>query len=69
MVGEEPRRACAELIAAGRMAPAGLAEVDAAKADGRWDAAYAPQSTAGVPDDLAAALDADAGGAQLLRRR
>ena len=44
------------LIAAGRMRPAGLAEVDAAKADGRWDAAYEPQRTAEVPPDLAAAL-------------
>ena len=34
------------------------AEVAAAKADGRWDAAYAPASTATVPDDLQAALDA-----------
>lgn len=48
----------AALAAAGRMAPAGLAEVAAAKADGRWDAAYAPPSTATVPDDLAEALDA-----------
>lgn len=45
------------LIAEGRMTPRGLAEVEAAKADGRWDAAYAPPSTAEVPDDLAAALD------------
>jgi uncharacterized protein YdeI (YjbR/CyaY-like superfamily) len=35
-----------------------LAEVEAAKADGRWDAAYAPASTAQVPPDLQAALDA-----------
>lgn len=48
-----------ELIAEGRMRPAGLVEVDRAKADGRWDAAYAPQSSATVPDDLAAALDAN----------
>lgn len=40
------------------MYPAGLAEVEAAKADGRWDAAYAPASTAQVPPDLQAALDA-----------
>jgi len=46
------------LIAAGRMTAAGLAEVERAKADGRWDAAYAPQSQAAVPEDLAAALDA-----------
>jgi uncharacterized protein YdeI (YjbR/CyaY-like superfamily) len=47
-----------ELAAAGRMRAAGLAEVEAAKADGRWQAAYAPQSKAEVPDDLQAALDA-----------
>jgi len=46
------------LIAAGRMRPRGLAEVEAAKADGRWEAAYAPQSTITVPDDLRRALDA-----------
>jgi uncharacterized protein YdeI (YjbR/CyaY-like superfamily) len=44
------------LLAAGRMQPAGLAEVAAAKADGRWAAAYEPQRTAAVPPDLAAAL-------------
>jgi uncharacterized protein YdeI (YjbR/CyaY-like superfamily) len=46
------------LIAAGRMRPAGLAQVAAAKADGRWAGAYEPQSTAEVPPDLAAALAA-----------
>jgi uncharacterized protein YdeI (YjbR/CyaY-like superfamily) len=46
------------LTAAGRMRPAGLAQVEAAKADGRWAAAYAPQSRAEVPPDLAAALAA-----------
>jgi len=46
------------LTGAGRMHPAGLAEVERAKADGRWDAAYAPQSQATVPDDLQAELDA-----------
>jgi uncharacterized protein YdeI (YjbR/CyaY-like superfamily) len=45
------------LIAAGRMQPAGLEEVSLAKADGRWDAAYASQRTATVPPDLAAALN------------
>jgi uncharacterized protein YdeI (YjbR/CyaY-like superfamily) len=45
------------LIAAGAMRPAGLAEVEAAKADGRWDAAYAGQRTAEVPDDLQRELD------------
>jgi uncharacterized protein YdeI (YjbR/CyaY-like superfamily) len=48
-----------ELIAAGRMTPAGMRAVDAAKADGRWDAAYAGSATATVPDDLAVALAAD----------
>lgn len=46
------------LSAAGRMTPAGLAEVEKARTDGRWDAAYAPQRKAEVPDDLQAALDA-----------
>jgi uncharacterized protein YdeI (YjbR/CyaY-like superfamily) len=46
----------AALVEAGRMRPAGLAEVERAKADGRWDSAYHPQSTATVPADLAAAL-------------
>jgi len=47
------------LVTDGRMRPAGLAQVDAAKADGRWDAAYERQSTAQLPDDLAAAIDED----------
>ena len=47
-----------ELMAAGRMRPPGLAEVAAAKADGRWDAAYASQKEATVPPDLANALAA-----------
>lgn len=46
------------LAAEGRMRPAGLAEVDRAKDDGRWDAAYDSPATAVVPDDLAAALAA-----------
>lgn len=45
-----------ELITAGKMKPAGLAEIERAKADGRWDAAYDSQTTATVPDDLAVAL-------------
>jgi uncharacterized protein YdeI (YjbR/CyaY-like superfamily) len=48
-----------QLIAAGRMRPSGQAEIDRARADGRWDAAYAGQGTATVPDDLQRALDAD----------
>jgi uncharacterized protein YdeI (YjbR/CyaY-like superfamily) len=46
-----------QLIADGRMRARGLAEVEAAKADGRWDAAYAGPRTAQVPDDLQAAMD------------
>jgi uncharacterized protein YdeI (YjbR/CyaY-like superfamily) len=45
-----------ELIEAGRMRPAGLREVELARADGRWDAAYAGQRTIEVPPDLAEAL-------------
>jgi uncharacterized protein YdeI (YjbR/CyaY-like superfamily) len=48
------------LIAAGRMRPAGMAAVDAARADGRWAAAYPAQRDATVPDDLAQALERDA---------
>jgi uncharacterized protein YdeI (YjbR/CyaY-like superfamily) len=49
----------ARLEAEGRMLSAGRAAVDAAKADGRWEAAYAPQSEAEVPAALAAAIAAD----------
>ncbi|MBB5934674.1 YdeI/OmpD-associated family protein [Streptomyces zagrosensis] len=49
----------AALTAAGRMREPGLAEVQRAKEDGRWDRAYASQATAVVPDDLAAALAGD----------
>lgn len=52
-----------ELTAAGRMRPAGQAEVDAAKADGRWAAAYVSQREATVPPDLEAALSAEPGAA------
>lgn len=47
------------LTAAGRMRPGGQREIDAAKADGRWDAAYAGSATMQVPEDLAAALAAN----------
>lgn len=56
---EVNRTRAIELIAAGQMQPRGLAEVERAKADGRWEAAYAPASTATVPDDLAEALGAN----------
>ncbi|MET1111412.1 MAG: YdeI/OmpD-associated family protein [Allosphingosinicella sp.] len=45
------------LIEAGRMRPGGLAQVEAAKADGRWADAYPPHSRAEPPPDLQAALD------------
>ena len=45
------------LIASGKMQPAGLKEVEAAKRDGRWDAAYDSPSKSVVPEDLQAALD------------
>jgi uncharacterized protein YdeI (YjbR/CyaY-like superfamily) len=50
----------ARLTAEGRMQPPGLAEVERAKADGRWDAAYAGPATIEMPADLAQALSADA---------
>ncbi len=53
------RRKATDLIEQGRMKPAGVAQVDAAKQDGRWEAAYAPQSTVTVPDDFQRALDAN----------
>lgn len=46
------------LIAEGRMRPAGLAEIERAKADGRWERAYAAPSTMEEPEDLTAALAA-----------
>ncbi len=46
-----------ELLRQGRMKPAGLAQVERAREDGRWDAAYEPQSTATIPDDLQRELD------------
>ena len=53
------REFASALIEAGGCEPAGLREVERAKADGRWDAAYDAPSTATVPDDLQAALDAN----------
>lgn len=51
----------ARLTAAGRMRPSGLAQVERAQADGRWDAAYDGAATATVPEDLQAAFDAEPG--------
>jgi uncharacterized protein YdeI (YjbR/CyaY-like superfamily) len=48
----------ARLTAAGRMKPSGQQQVDAAKADGRWAAAYAPMRTTTIPDDLRTAIEA-----------
>jgi uncharacterized protein YdeI (YjbR/CyaY-like superfamily) len=56
------------LTAAGRMRPRGLAEVAAAKADGRWERAYESQRNATVPDDLAAALERDPRAKQAFER-
>jgi len=56
-----------ELIAAGKMLPAGLAEIEKAKADGRWDAAYAGPATIEVPDDLTEALAANPKAAEFFK--
>jgi uncharacterized protein YdeI (YjbR/CyaY-like superfamily) len=56
------REHVARLVAAGRMTPHGQRVVDAAKADGRWDAAYAPMrdtTVATIPDDLRVAIEAN----------
>ena len=53
---EKNRARALELVALGRMRPAGLSEIERARKDGRWDKAYAAQSTAQVPDDLGQAL-------------
>jgi uncharacterized protein YdeI (YjbR/CyaY-like superfamily) len=52
------RTRAVELVQAGRMKPAGQAQVDRAQAEGTWDNAYEPQRTATVPKDLQRALDA-----------
>lgn len=51
------REKAKRLSAQGRMKPAGLAQIQAAQSDGRWDAAYPSPSSANVPDDLQHALD------------
>ena len=51
------REKAESLVEEGRMRPAGLAEMQRAKADGRWDVAYEPQSRATVPEDLQRELD------------
>jgi uncharacterized protein YdeI (YjbR/CyaY-like superfamily) len=60
----------ARLTAAGRMTAYGRRQVDAARADGRWDAAYAPMRSASastVPDDLRAAIEASPKALRLFR--
>jgi uncharacterized protein YdeI (YjbR/CyaY-like superfamily) len=57
----------AELIASGRMRPPGQTEIDAAKADGRWERAYSGSSTAEVPPDFQAAMDADGHAAEFFK--
>lgn len=51
------REKATRLLADGRVRLSGLAQIDAAKSDGRWDAAYPGQSAATVPEDLQQALD------------
>jgi uncharacterized protein YdeI (YjbR/CyaY-like superfamily) len=53
------REAAESLIEQGKMRGAGLREVERAREDGRWEAAYQSQSKATVPDDLQQALDAN----------
>ncbi len=53
---EKNRARALELVKLGLMRASGLREIDRAKADGRWERAYASASTATVPDDLRAAL-------------
>ena len=53
------RESAARLLAEGRIRPSGLAQIEAAKADGRWEDAYPAQSEATVPEDFQRALDRD----------
>lgn len=64
---EVNRARALRLKAQGGTRPAGLAQIEAAKADGRWDVAYAPASTATVPDDLQSALDANPKAAEFFK--
>jgi uncharacterized protein YdeI (YjbR/CyaY-like superfamily) len=58
----------ARLIAEGRMTEHGLKEVEAAKADGRWDRAYGSGKGMAIPDDLQAAIDAEPEAKEMLAR-
>lgn len=62
------RDQAAALIESGQMRPAGLREVELARADGRWTAAYESQSTAAVPEDLARALAGNGAAAAFFER-
>jgi uncharacterized protein YdeI (YjbR/CyaY-like superfamily) len=53
------RESAARLLAEGRIRPSGLAQIEAAKADGRWESAYPGQSEATVPENFQRALDRD----------
>lgn len=55
------REKAQRLMREGRVRPLGLAAIEAARADGRWEAAYPPQSRATVPDDFQRALDRNQG--------
>lgn len=58
------KRRATELLAEGRMRESGIAQIEAAKSDGRWAAAYAPASAATVPADFQDALDGNPRAAQ-----
>lgn len=62
------REKVARLIEEGRMKPAGLREVERARADGRWDAAYEPPSAATVPDDLRVAMEQNEGAREFFEK-
>lgn len=62
------REKVAKLIEAGRMKPAGLREIERAKTDGRWDAAYDSPSMATVPDDLQRELDKNPGASEFFAK-
>ena len=58
----------ARLIKEGRMTEHGLRQVNAAKADGRWQRAYAPARSMRIPDDLQAAIDAEPRASAMLKK-
>ena len=62
------RKRAQELIAAGRVAPRGLAAIESAKADGRWDAAYPSAAKAATPEDFQIAIAANRRAAQAFER-